>query len=190
MRNLKKIPLLIFTAIAFLAINPAQATDAKWEKPFVHGIIIKLNGQSYYLEGAPDGPNGEQDIPGHEWVQVSRNMIIGKHYNTGPFGESNFWSTDAEDGELLWTMIGKIDIWSESKAAKYYTEGFIHYHPLVSVETGQRHERKVVWFKHTAVTEFTFDGLPETVEPYEVKIGADYKMAPNWSDPYTPEADG
>jgi len=154
----------------------------------VHGIVIKLHGQKYYLEGPADGPNGEQDIPGHEWVQISRNTIVAKHYNTGPFGSANFWSTDAADGELLWTMIGKIDTWSESKAVKYYTEGFVHYHtPLVSVKTGQRHKNRVVWLKHTAVTNFTFDGLPDVVEPYEVKIGTDYKMAPNWNVPYDPK---
>ncbi|NOY73773.1 MAG: hypothetical protein GXP14_15640 [Gammaproteobacteria bacterium] len=189
MRSINKIVLLVFIAVTFLATGSAQAHSA-WNQPFVHGIAIKVGHHKYYLEGAPDGPNGEQDIPGHEWVQVSKNTIIGKHYNTGPFGAANFWSFDAPDGALLWTMIGKIDTWTEAKAAKYYTEGYIHYHSLVSAKTGKRHPKKVVWLRHSAVIDFTFDALPNAVEPYEVKIGSDYKMAPNWTVPYDPNIGG
>ncbi len=189
MHSIKKTVLFIFITVAFLTTGLVQA-HSKWDKPFVHGVVIKVGHHKYYLEGAPDGPNGEQDIPGHEWVQVSKNTIIGKHYNTGPFGSPNFWSLDAPDGALLWTMIGKIDTWTEVKATKYYTEGFIHYHPLVSVETGKRHPRLVVWLRHSAVIDFTFDGLPEAVKPYRVKIGADYKMGPRWNIPYDPNAGG
>ena len=185
MYSIKKTVLFIFFTAAFLSTSLAQA-HPKWSNTFVHGVVIKVGHHEYYLEGPPDGANGEQDIPGHEWVQVSRNTIVGKHYNTGPFGAPNFWSLDAPNGALLWTMIGKIDTWSEAKAAKYYTEGFIHYHPLVSVKTGMRHKTKVVWLKHAAVMDFTFDGLPGAVEPYKVKIGPDYKMAPNWNIPYDP----
>ena len=189
MLNIKNVALIIFISITFSAVGSVQAHN-KWSKPFVHGIVIEIGHHEYYLEGAPDGPNGEQDIPGHEWVQVSKNTIIGKHYNTGPFGAPNFWSFDAPDGALLWTMIGKIDVWTEAKAAHYYTEGYIHYHSLVSVKTGKRHPKLVVWLRHSAVMDFTFDGLPDAVEPYPVKIGSDYKMGPNWNIPYDPQAGG
>lgn len=210
MRRMKKSVLFIFFAVVFLTIGSVQAH--KWDKPFVPGIVVEVghHKHKYYLSGAPDGPNGEQNIPGHEWVQVSSNTLIGKHYNTGPFGSSNFWSTDAPDGALLWTMIGKIDRWTEAKAAKYYTEGFVHYHHLVSVWSGKPHPKLVVWFRHSAVIDFTFDGVPTqapvdsnglpligpdglpvppAVVAYSVKIGDDYKMGPRWNVPYAPDID-
>ena len=61
---------------------------------FVHGIKLKVDGKNYYLAGAPDGPDGATDIPGHYWVQVAKNRILGKHFNTGPFGAV---STHLED---------------------------------------------------------------------------------------------
>jgi len=186
MYNIKKTVMFVFMTAAFLATGLTQA-HTKWDQPFVHGIVIKIGHHQYYLKGAPDGPNGEQDIPGHKWVQVSKNTIIGKHYNTGPFGAPNFWSTDAPDGALLWTMIGKIDTWTEAKAAKYYTEGFTHYHPLVSVKTGKPHRKLVVWLRHSAVIDFTFDGLPTVIEPYSVTVGADYRFVHRWDEAYDPQ---
>lgn len=30
---------------------------------FVHGIVLNVDGTDYYLDGAPDGPEGAFDIP-------------------------------------------------------------------------------------------------------------------------------
>lgn len=37
-------------------------------KGFVHAPVIMVDGEEYYMAGAPDGPGGATDIPGHEWV--------------------------------------------------------------------------------------------------------------------------
>jgi selenium-binding protein 1 len=55
-------------------------------KGYVHSIVITVDGMDYYLAGAPDGPGGATDIPGHYWVQAGPNQLVGKHFNTGPFG--------------------------------------------------------------------------------------------------------
>ena len=51
---------LLATTIASLLIVPVSA-----KKGFTHGIIINVDDIDYYMDGAPDGPNGEWDIPGH-----------------------------------------------------------------------------------------------------------------------------
>ena len=38
---------------------------------YIHGIVIKLDREDYYFAGAPDDPNGEFDVPGHDWKQVN-----------------------------------------------------------------------------------------------------------------------
>ncbi len=177
-----------FLAMSFVFPVSVAASD-RWDREFVHGITLKINGEKYYFEGAADGPNGEQDIPGHEWAQIKRNKYLAKHYNTGPFGAPQWWSSDAGDGELLWVMEAIIDTWTEAKAVKYYTNGYVHYHTLVSAKDGSRHPSKVAWLKHTAVTDFTFDGVPPLPGPefaYEVRPGVDYNIAPNWGTPYAP----
>jgi len=40
-------------------------------KGFVHAPVIMVDGEEYYMAGAPDGPDGATDIPGHEWVQAA-----------------------------------------------------------------------------------------------------------------------
>ena len=86
------------------------------------------------------------------------NQIIGKHYNTGPFGAPQWWSSDAPNGELLFMVHAKIDMWSEMKAVMYARRGYVHYHELIRVSDGVLHPNKVVWLKHTARTAFFFDG--------------------------------
>jgi len=128
------------------------------------------------------------DVPGHEWVILSSNAIYGKHYNTGPFGAENWWSSDAEDGELLYTVVGIIDEWTEAKAERYAERGYVHYHELVSVDEGELHPEKVVWLKHKARTSFTLDGGPHPeMAGHEVTPGTDYNFLPNYMQPYPGE---
>jgi len=178
----------IFTLMMFLvSAGPLKADDdEKKEIGFVHGIVLKVDGKGYYLAGAPDGPNGEIDIPGHFWAAVSKRKIIGRHYNTGPFGLPSWWSSDAPDGALLYTVIGVIDEWSMVKAAAYYNRGFNHYHELVSVEDGSHHPNKVIWLRHAAVTSFTLDGGPAPHLGHAVEPGVDYLFIANWQNPYVP----
>ncbi len=189
---------IVFHSILVLFVTATVSANAhehkhKHEKPpkeFVHGITIKLGHDLYHFSGPPDGPNGESDVPGHKWLKVGKNRFLGKHFNTGPFGAPNFWSSDAGDGALLYVMDAVIDKWSEVKALQYFMKGYAHYHTLVNVRTGLLHPKKVVWFKHVAVKDFKFDG-PDVLafngmEAYEVSQGVDYKMAPKWDVPYNP----
>lgn len=157
---------------------------------FVHGIVVDVDGEDYYFAGAPDGANGAFDIPGHSWVQASPNMLVGKHFNTGPFGASQWWSSDASDGEYLYKVHAIIDTWSEEKAKMYAEKGYVHYHEFISVEDGSLHPTKVPWLKHTARTSFTLDGGPGAPNPpYEhyVTPGVDYYFPRNGMEPYEPE---
>ena len=139
---------LVVFSLLVLTVGFASA------KGFTHAAIIVVDGEDYYMAGAPDGPDGAFDIPGHAWVQAGKDKVVGKHYNTGPFGASNWWSSDAPDGALLYMVHGIIDTWSPEKAASYAARGFIHYHELLDVDTLAEHPTKVVWLKHTAVSTF------------------------------------
>jgi selenium-binding protein 1 len=153
---------------------------------FVHGFVIELDGDDYYMAGAPDGPNGEIDVPGHYWVQAGPNQVVGKHYNTGPFGAAQWWSSDAPNGELLYIVKGIIDTWSLAKASSYASKGYMHYHEFVKVSDGTHHPTKVVWFKHTARTTFTLDRGPRPDLTHAVTPGIDYEFIPNGNMPYSP----
>lgn len=148
--------------------------------------VITVDGEDYYWAGAPDGPNGETDVPGHYWVQAGPNKLVAKHYNTGPFGASQWWSSDAPDGELLYMAQVIIDEWTPDKAESYAALGYVHYHELVSVADGTLHPTKVGWFKHIARTTFTRDGGPHPDTTQQVTPGVDYNFIPNWSVPYNP----
>jgi len=158
----------------------------RYHEEFVHGITIDVDGEHYYLAGAPDGPDGAFDIPGHSWVSRGANVLIGKHYNTGPSGASNWWSSDAEDGELLFTVKAVIDGWSEVKSIYYIARGYVHYHELVRVSDGKLHPSKVVWLRHTAQASFTLDGGPHPELSYTVAPGLDLDFIPNALHPYEP----
>lgn len=164
--------------------------SAKNSSSYVHGIVVDINGEDYYLAGPPDGTNGENDVPGHSWVQFGPNKLVGKHYNTGPFGAPKWWSSDAMDGELLYKVHGIIDEWTMMKANHYAKKGFVHYHEFVKVSDGSLHPTKVIWLRHIAVTKFTLDGGPgQPNPPYEhmVKPGVDWKFPNNYMMPYEPE---
>jgi len=178
---LRRVTILIVVLLLGLIIAvPASAQG------FTHGIVIPVDGEDYYLAGAPDGPGGAFDIPGHYWVQAGPNQLVGRHYNTGPFGAPQWWSSDAPDGEFLYTVHAIIDTWSPEQAEQYASRGYIHYHELVSVEDGTLHPTKVVWLKHTARTSFTLDGGPHPELAHEVTPGLDTEFIPNGSTPYNP----
>ena len=178
---MKKLLALFGTLVVALAlVVPVSA------KGFVHGVTVTVDGTDYYLAGAPDGDNGATDVPGHLWTVAGKNQLVGKHYNTGPFGASQWWSSDAPDGELLYIVHAIIDEWTEAKAEEYAAQGYIHYHELVSVADGIPHPSKVVWLKHTARTSFTLDAGPHPELSHGVVPGVDLEFMPNWSTPYEP----
>ncbi len=182
----KRLLCALALAISFMLLSTVAVAGSS--NGFHRGVVLTVDGVDYYLAGAPDGPDGAIDVPGHEWVVTGRNRIVGKHYNTGPFGAPQWWSSDAPDGELLYIVHGIIDEWTMEKAMRYYARGYVHYHELVAVYDGDLHPSKVVWLKHTARTSFTLDGgpMPEMVGHY-VTPGIDYEFMPNWSRPYPGE---
>jgi selenium-binding protein 1 len=155
---------------------------------FVRGVVVTVDGEDYYLAGAPDAPGGAEDVPGHYWVNAGSGQLVGKHFNTGPFGVPSWWSSDAPNGELLYTVHGVVDTWSPLKAEAYASQGYVHYHELVSVEDGQLHPTTVVWLRHIARTSFTLDGGPMPEFAHQVTPGVDRDFIPNWSVPYDPGA--
>jgi selenium-binding protein 1 len=172
--------LMVAVLIAVLAL-PASAGG------FARGIVIPVDGDLYYMEGAPDAPGGAFDIPGHAWVLAGKNQVVGKHYNTGPFGAPQWWSSDAPDGELLYIVHGIIDTWSVDKAQRYAQRGYTHYHELRNVVGGAHHPTKVVWLRHIARTSFTFDGGPHPeLGSHAVTPGIDREFLPNGGTPYSP----
>ena len=169
--------------------NTTSDLQIKNGNGFIHGIVIELDGENYYLVGPTDGPNGEKDVPGHYWRPAGKDKLNGKHYNTGPFGAPSWWSSDADDGDYLYFVHGIIDIWTPEIAADYASDGFVHYHEFVSVATGLEHPTKVIWLKHTAVTSFTLDGGPGAPNPpyqHDVTPGIDWDFPNNYMMPYDP----
>lgn len=153
---------------------------------FRHGPVLNVDGTDYYLAGAPDGPDGAFDIPGHYWVIGGAGQLVGKHYNTGPFGAPQWWSSDAPDGALLYIVHGVVDEWTPEKAERYASRGYIHYHELITVSDGTLHPDKVLWLRHTARSFFTLDGGPAPAFAHEVEPGVDLEFVPNGMMPYDP----
>lgn len=154
---------------------------------FERGIVLSVDGEDYYLMGPADAPDGAMDVPGHYWIKAGKNKIVGRHYNTGPFGASNWWSSDADDGSLLYKVDGIIDEWTEENADWYSSRGYVHYHELVQVSDGETlHPSKVAWLKHTAVQHFNLDGGPMPQFAHEVSPGIDWEFMPNYHMPYNP----
>ena len=174
----------IASLIASLIALTALAATGAHAAGFVHGIVIPVDGADYYLPGAPDGPGGAIDVPGHSWVLAGPRQIVGKHYNTGPFGAAQWWSSNAPDGALLYKVHGIIDTWSAAKAARYASRGYVHYHHLAAVADGALHPSKVVWLRHTARTSFNLDGGPHPELDHAVTPGVDFDFVPNYTMPY------
>ena len=108
-----------------LGVMPCGAMNAG---DFRHAPVLRIDGTEYFLAGAPDGPEGATDIPGHYWVVGGDGQLTGKHFNGGPYGAPQWWSSDAPDGELLYIVHGIVDTWTPEKARAYAERGFIHYH--------------------------------------------------------------
>lgn len=178
-RILHTVLFLALTALTVASVSAAGNGFTRWP-------VISVDGQEHLWAGAPDGPNGETDVPGHYWRQAGPNKLVAKHYNTGPSGASNWWSSDAPDGELLYIAQVIIDEWTPEKAEAYAAKGYVHYHELLNVDTGEPHPTKVGWFKHTARTNFTLDGGPAPEFSHEVTPGIDDEFIPNWMTPYMP----
>ena len=123
MKRLLKTALIVGVLLGLTFMAVAQHHGPRFN--FVHGIVIPVDGEDYYLAGAPDGPNGEIDVPGHYWVNLGNGKLLVKHFNTGPFGAEKWWSSDAEDGVLLFDVEDVIDTWTDVKAIYYISRGFM-----------------------------------------------------------------
>ena len=178
--------ILAVLALTALAIVPAALASSGGPGGFEHAPVFDVDGEDYYAAGVPDGDDGAFDIPGHYWQQAGPKQLVGKHFNTGPFGAPSWWSSDAPDGELLYVVHGIIDTWSPEKAERYAKRGYGHYHELISVADGTLHPTKVMWLKHTAVASFTLDGGPAPELAHEVTPGVDTEFIPNGMMPYMP----
>jgi hypothetical protein len=176
---------MIFVSVLVVALL-AVTIGAASAKGFERWPVITIDGQEYYWAGAPDGPDGVTDVPGHAWVLAGPKKLVAKHYNTGPFGAPQWWSSDAPDGELLYMAKVIIDEWTPEKAERYASRGYVHYHEFVNVIDGSPHPTKVGWFKHTARTSFNLDGGSRPDLGHEVTPGIDYDFMPNWMMPYAP----
>lgn len=177
MRRTLLLAVAVVTAVGLLAA-PAGADG------FERGVVLTVDGVDYWLAGPPDGPGGSRDVPGHWWVVAGPRQIVGKHFNTGPFGAPSWWSSDAPDGALLYTVHGVIDTWSPEEAERYAARGYTHYHELVAVADGSLHPTKVVWLRHHARASFTLDGGPRPDLGHAVTPGIDYEFINNWFVPY------
>lgn len=179
-RMLLVLGILALVSSVLLFTGPATAMD------YVHGVVVDVDGAEYYLSGPADGPNGEQDIPGHYWKQTQPDRVRGIHFNTGPFPPDNpqWWTFAVSNGELLYTVDGVIDVWSQEKARWYASQGYVHYHELVRVSDGTMHPSKVVWLRHTSRTSFYLDGGPDLELAHYVTRGVDWDFMPNWIKPY------
>ncbi|MHA1945213.1 MAG: hypothetical protein ACXAC6_11105 [Candidatus Hodarchaeales archaeon] len=187
LKKSKILPIILIIA-ALTAVTPVLAKSGNsYNRGFTQGIVVPIDGEDYYLAGPPIGPNGENDVPGHYWVQAGPRGLIGKHYNEGPFGMPSWWSSDAPDGALLFIVIGRINSWSPEIAEKMVDRGYVHYHEFIRVSDGALHPTKVLWLKHIAVRSFTLDGGPNPgAGVHYVTPGVDYDFLNNWMNPYNP----
>lgn len=157
--------------------------EAELQGVFARGLAYRIDGKDYYLHGPMEG--GAMDMPGYDWVKLGSSMVLGRHFNNGPFGIQKWWSSDAAPGQLLYIVIGKIDTWSPGKAALYRSLGFSHYHHLMTEERAP-HPTKVMWLRHSAVAFFTLDGGSKPWLAHAVTPGVDHQFQPNTQFPYPP----
>lgn len=163
-------------------------TNYQNSQTFTHGIVIKLDDVGYYFDGPADGANGTKDAPGHYWWQDSPTHLYGLHYNIGPFGEENWWSSDAKGNELLYVVDVLIAPWTNTTAYDFAKQGYVHYHELVRTDNGEKHPELVAWFKHVAVPAgFILDKGPMPEDKHIVAAGIDYRFLNNYFIPYNPK---
>ncbi len=186
--------LLAVLAIALMAAATAWAGPKEDKVPagFVHGVLITLAEGDYALAGPQDG-HDIPDVPGHYWLAADKYEVVGLHYNSGPGGAPQWWSSDAKDGRLLYMVHGVIAPWDEETAEDMASLGYVHYHELVKWDPGEpdhltAHPYLVLWLKHIAITMFTLDGGPPVPPnvPHAVSPGIDYEFIPNYFMPYVP----
>jgi len=164
-------------------------TNYQNSQTFTHGIVIKLDGVGYYFDGPADGTNGTKDAPGHYWWQDSSTHLYGLHYNIGPFGEENWWSSDAKGNDLLYVVDVLIAPWTNTTAHEFAKQGYVHYHDLIRTDNGEKHPELVAWFKHVAVpAAFILDKGPMPEDKHIVSAGIDYRFLNNYFIPYNPKA--
>ena len=175
------------------SVSPSQSsynnkTDYQERQTFTHGIVVNLDGVGYYLDGPADGANGTKDAPGHYWWQDSPHHLYGLHYNIGPYGEENWWSSDAKGNELLYLVDVIIAPWTNTTALEFAKQGYVHYHDLIRTDNGEKHPELVAWFKHVAVpTGFILDKGPMPEDKHIVGAGVDYRFLNNYFIPYDPK---
>ncbi|MDR4512375.1 MAG: hypothetical protein MRJ93_11805 [Nitrososphaeraceae archaeon] len=157
-------------------------------KVFTHGIVLNLDGVGYYFEGPADATDGAKDAPGHYWWQDSPNHLYGLHFNIGPFGEENWWSSDAGGKDLLFLVDAIIAPWTNTTAYDFAKKGYTHYHELLRVDNGEKHPNLVVWFKHVGIPSvFNFDKGPVPEDGHIVTPGVDHQFLTNYYIPYNPK---
>lgn len=155
---------------------------------FTHGIVVKIDNIGYYFDGPADGANGTKDAPGHYWWQDAPNHLYGLHYNIGPFGEEQWWSSDVKDNELLYVVDVIIAPWTNKTAYEFAKQGYVHYHELVRTDNGEKHPELVAWFKHVAVPAgFILDKGPMPEDKHIVAAGIDYRFLNNYFIQYNPK---
>ena len=156
---------------------------------FTHGIVVKIDNIGYYFDGPADGANGTKDAPGHYWWQDAPTHLYGLHYNIGPFGEEQWWSSDAKDNELLYVVDVIIAPWTNKTAYEFAKQGYVHYHELVRTDNSEKHPELVAWFKHVAVPAgFILDKGPMPEDKHIVAAGIDYRFLNNYFIQYNPKA--
>jgi hypothetical protein len=165
------------------------AAPTPWDRDisnggFTHGTAFEVAGDTYYMLG-PGSIAGEIDVPGHTWIQAGQNQIVGKHYNVGPWflPGSAWWASGEPYGALLYSVHGIIDVppaeLSATEEDWYKSHGYVHIHEFVN--SGGILEDYVVYFKHTAVTAFMFNGGPGApATNHYVEVGIDYEFPNNW----------
>lgn len=157
---------------------------------FTHGLVVKVDNTEYYFDGPADGANGTKDAPGHYWWQDTPRHLYGLHYNVGPFGEENWWSSDVKGNELWYVVDVIIAPWTNITAYEFAKQGYVHYHELVKTDNGEKHPELVAWFKHVVVPAgFILDkgAMPE--EQHIVAAGIDYRFLNNYFIPDDPKAE-
>jgi hypothetical protein len=156
---------------------------------FTHGIVVQIDNIGYYFDGPADGANGTKDAPGHYWWQDAPRHLYGLHYNIGPYGEEQWWSSNAKGNDLLYVVDVIIEPWTNKTAYEFAKQGYVHYHELVRTDNGEKHPELVAWFKHVAVpVAFILDkgAIPE--DKHIVAAGIDYRFLNNYFIPYNPKA--
>ncbi len=179
--------LVLLTAVVLAQSASAVPTWDRNPSDFEHGFAVEVEGELYYFLG-PGSIQGRTDVPGHTWIQAEDDpyQVVGRHYNVGPWmaGTAPWWANGEPYGVFLFQVHGiigpapadlDVDTTRTLKA-----RGYVHFHELVSVDTGEVVESPVVYLKHTAVRSFNFDGGPRPDLAHVVSPGIDYEFMPNW----------